>query len=291
MEIAREMNVALRARLRFMENVVGWEGMLCRKRVTRVFKVTPNHVTNDLRLYQRLFPRNIKYDLSTRSYRPAEGFEFKVASGNPDEYLALLRAGAEGGRNVVVSLVSNAGICECLPHPKTPFDATTLRYVTRAIAGRGGLAITYQSLTDPLPKMRDVWPHALMFTGIRWYARCFDGIRKDFRDFALSRITAISENTGLGTRLPEDDAAWMETVIMQIVPNPRLSKEQVVVVAREYGMTQEKNRWVWPPEVRKCLVPYMVKRYGLVDRGHPRTHPVVLANKESLKDLLFPEQE
>lgn len=291
MEADKDMNESLRTRLRFVENVLGWEGALSRKRVTQVFGITPNHVTNDLRLYKSLFPRNIEYDPSTRSYRPAERFKYRIASGDPNEYLALLRAGAEWDRDSVALLVGNSKICECLPQPKAPLNAATLRCVTRAIAAHCGLRITYQSLTSASPKTRDVWPHRLVFTGKRWYMRCWDGLRNEFRDFALSRIVDVEEKTGGHPRLPEDDLDWSERVVMRIVPNPKLSATQAEVIVREYGMMRADGQWAWLPEVRRCLVRYVAERYRLIESGSPKAHPVVLANKDELRSWLFRDQE
>lgn len=289
MDLVQEMNDSLRNRLRFVEIVIGWEGALGRKRVTDVFGITPNYVTKDLRVYKKLYPGNIVYNPSTRSYRPADGFTYKIASGDPDEYLALLRAGAEGSRNVVASLVGNPGICECLPQPKTPLDAATLRLVTRAIVAGSGLAITYQSLTSASPTSRDVWPHRLVFSGKRWYVRCWDGLRNEFRDFALSRITDVAEKATRSPKSPKDDVDWGEREVMRIVPNPKLSAMQANVIAREYGMMRMDGNWVWLPEVRRCLVRYVAERYRLIERGGPKAHPVILANKDDLRRWLFPE--
>lgn len=291
MKAGLDMNEALRTRLRFVENVLGWEGVLSRKRVTQVFGITPNHVTKDLRIYRRLFPKNVEYDPSIRSYRPAENFKYRIANGDPDEYLALLRAGAERDRNSVALLVGNAEICECLPQPKIPLNASTLRCVTRSIVAGGGLTINYQSLTSASPMSRDVWPHRLLFTGVRWYVRCWDELRNEFRDFALPRIIDVVEKAGENPRSPEDDVDWSERVVMRVVPNPTMSSTQAEVIAREYGMKHADTQWVWLLEVRRCLVKYVAERYRLIERGSPKAHPVVLANKDELKRWLFPDQD
>jgi len=290
LESAAKMTEALRTRLRFVENVVGWEGSLSRKRVTEAFGISPNHVTNDLRLYRKMYPKNIEYDPSTRNYHPAEGFQYRIASGNPTEYLALLRTGSEADRNLVASLVGSTEICECIPEPKIPFDGSVLRSVTRAIIGRRGLKITYQSLRDPSPKVREVFPKALLFTGIRWYVRCFDVQKNDYRNFALTRITEISEDIRRNVVSPED-IDWVETEELRIIPNPKLSEQQTLIIAREYGMELIGDQWSWSPLVRKCLVPYMVNRYKLVAFGNPKEHPIVLSNYEKLKYLFFRTQE
>ena len=293
-EMARipAISKAQRTRLRFIETVLAWEGRLNRKRVTDVFGVSANHVTNDLRLYKKLCPRNVEYDVSSRTYRAATDFNLVFSSADAvREYLSLLRTGAEGARDVVISLGGNTDIGETLPCPITPIDAPKLMLITRAINECFGLAITYQSLTDSSPKIRNVWPHALVFAGTRWHMRCYDGLKEDFRDFSLPRIRDIEKKSERCPRALTDDVGWNEKVLMQIVPNPRLSESQAEVVALEYGMTRKRNRSQWSPEVRRCLVPYMVKRYGLVDRGDPKTLPIVLANKEDFKDLLFPEPE
>ncbi len=286
------MNKSQRFRLRFIDAVLAWEGRLNRKRVSDVFGVSSNHVTNDLRFYKEMCPGNVEYDVSSRSYRASAGFSPAFSGVDAvSEYFSLLQAGAEGSREAVTPLVGNTDIAETLPRPSAPIDASKLMRITRAITGGSGLMITYQSLTEPLPKIRDVWPHALVFVGTRWHMRCYDGLKEDFRDFSLPRVKDIQEKGELSPHSGTDDLGWREKVVMRIVPNPELSGPQAEVVARQYGMTRKGNRWLWAPEVRKCLVPYMVNRYRLVDRGDPKAYPVVLANRKDLKDLLFPEQE
>lgn len=286
------INNSQRFRLRFIDAILAWEGRLNRKRVSEVFGVSSNHVTNDLRLYKEMFPGNIEYDVSSRSYRASAGFNPSYSGADVvSEYFSLLQAGAEGGREAVTPLVGNTDIAETLPRPSPPMDASKLMRITRAIRGGSGLTITYQSLTEPSPKIRDVWPHALAFVGTRWHMRCYDGLKKDFRDFSLPRVIDIQEKAEPSPRSGMDDLGWREKVAMRIVPNPKLSGQQAEVVAHQFGMTRKGNRWLWTPEVRKCLVPYMVNRYRLVDRGDPKAYPVVLANKEDLKGLLFPEPE
>lgn len=281
-----------RFRLRFIDTVLALEGQLNRKRVSDVFGVSSNHVTNDLKLYKEICPGNVEYDVSSRSYRASAGFIPSFSGENAvSEYFSLLQAGAEGCGEAVTPLIGCTEIAETLPRPCAPLDASKLMRVTRAINIGSGLTITYQSLTEPLPKIRDVWPHALVFVGTRWHMRCYDGLKQEFRDFSLPRVKEIQENGKQAPRRKADDLGWQEKVVMRIVPNAELSGPQAEVVACQYGMTRKGKRWLWAPEVRKCLVPYMVNRYKLIDRGDPKAYPVVLANKEELRDLLFPEPE
>jgi predicted DNA-binding transcriptional regulator YafY len=237
--------------------------------VCTAFSVSENHVTKDFRLYKEAFPKNIQYDERARAYRPAQRFRHRIGKGSPEEYLSLLRSQAEQHEGVLAAAAVTAVTTDAVPPPKGHLDAAVLNAVTRAIAGQTGLRINYQSRSKAEPGSRDVWPHALLFSGTRWHARAYDRNRNAFIDLVLQRILStapLDEKTASGS---DQDAAWSNWVDIDVVPAKSLSSGQAQVVAREFGMAQEGRGWVWRARMRECLAGYFIYLHRLDLKNDP----------------------
>ena len=251
-------------RLRFIESVVLWEGAIQRHRVREVFDISANHVSKDFQLYKVKFPGNLEYDQSAKEYRAGRRFKPALASGKPDEYLALLQAHLESGSDIVLpALGSGAIAADIVPGPSAGVDRALLRDIVQAIRHHAGLRVTYASMSEDVASERRLWPHALAHSGFRWHVRAYDEIEQIFRDFVLSRITAtvtIDESAPVSS---SKDHEWHSFDTVDVVPHHRLSDHHKAIVAREFGMRDSKTGWVWSVRLRKCLIPYFLHRYRL----------------------------
>jgi WYL domain len=275
-----KLRFAQRQRLTFIESVVFWEGRVDRRRVCTAFSVSENHVTKDFRLYKEAFPKNIQYDERVRAYRPAQRFKHRIGKGSPEEYLSLLRSQAEQRDGMLTTAAVTAVTTDAIPPPKGHLDAAVLNAVTRAIAGQTGLRISYQSRSKAEPGSRDVWPHALLFSGTRWHARAFDSNRDAFIDLVLQRILSAAPLDKTAASGPAEDEAWSDWVDIDVVPAKWLSLGQTQVVAREFGMVQEGRVWVWKARMRECLAGYFIYLHRLDLKNDPNRlielkHPAV----------------
>ncbi len=271
------MNYAQRQRLQFIESVAYWEGLVGRPRVSDVFQVSENHITRDFAAYRKAFPENLDYDVSARAYRPGKKFRPRVGSGSPEEYLALLRTYLETGSVAVLPSIGEGVEAVCLPPPSAPLDKDVLREVTRALHQEHGVRIRYQSLNSPEATERDIWPHALVFAGVRWHVRAFDSRRMIFTDFVLARmLSATAIDTGCPVEL-DTDRDWVETVQVDIRPASKLNADQQTVIAKEYGMTLVDGEWLWQVPLRRCLVPYFLTWLRL-DLGETKSYPIALVD-------------
>lgn len=266
------LSFAQRQRLQFMETILLWEGTIQRRDVCEVFKVTPNHLTRDLRLYRGHNKKALEYDVETRAYRRGRRFKALFASGSPDEYLALLQAYAVSRSMAVIPALGHAVTAEVLPQPSGQIDSDVLRKMIRAMREKTGVAVTYQSFREPNPSKRILWPHSLVFTGDRWHVRAYDQRHEGFRDFVLVRITQPEMVETLAPKSVEEDKMWQESEFVEIMPASTLSPSQRETVAREYGMERVKNRYVWNVELRKCFIPYFLYRHRLDARESRRQH-------------------
>lgn len=288
------LNYAQRQRLRFFDAKLLWEGRVTRQDVHGQFGVTKNHFTRDVSDYRLFYPDNFEADPWKGGYRPKASFKPVFAAGQPEEYLALLRIYTAMPLAPVLAELGTSVPTAMPLEPAGKIDRQVLCTVLRAIHEQAGVAISYQSFTQDDPSTRTMWPHALIWSGERWYARAFDSRRKTYLDLALQRMLKAKQATD---PLPADagkDTEWENTEVVEVVPNPRLSKPQQKTVAEEYGMADTRKGYVWQVKLRICLIPYFLQRHGLDDmrppktRGGVPTQRIVAKDPEIVKKYGFP---
>lgn len=273
------VNYAQRQRLQFIESVAYWEGLVGRPCVSNVFDVSENHITRDFALYRKSFPGNLDYDVSARAYRPGKGFKPRIGSGSPEEYLSLLRAYLDTRSAAVLPSIGHGVGAICLPPPTAPLDKNVLREITRALHQKRGVLIRYQSLTSPEPVAREIWPHALVFAGVRWHVRGHDTKRDTFIDIVLHRILSASAIDKPCPVSVEDDLDWKEEIDIDIIPAGKLNPSQQAVIAKEYGMVMIDGKWTWRVTLKRCLIPYFL-RWLRLDLPEDESYPIVLENSD-----------
>lgn len=286
---------ARQERLRFIEATLLWEGTTQRSRVCDVFGISPNHVTRDIAAYLAQHPDSLDFRPQQRAYFPGPRFAPVYASKDPAEYLGLLQTRAETGSAAVVPLLGGAGVdVGALPSPALGIDAEVLKEVLRAIGQGSGLALTYYSLAAKQPMTSTIWPHALIHTGARWHARALDKTSGTFREFALARMERPRPIDDQPPMAPASDEGWTTHVYAEVVPHPKFNEHQRAIAVREFGMKRERGgSWVWKAKLRSCLVGYFARRYRLDDKPpvSPRSHWVVLRNREALQPFFLPAGE
>jgi hypothetical protein len=284
-----DINHAQRQRLVFIESVVLWEGIVGRPRVSNVFNVADNHITRYFALYRKAFPGNLDYDVSARAYRPGRQVRPRLTSGSAEEYLSLLRTHLESSSTAVVGSIGDNVDAATLPWPHAPMDRTILKEVTRALRQQHGLRIRYQSLSSPEPGDRDVWPHALVFAGIRWHVRVYDGKRGAFIDLNLQRFLSAKPLDAPSPKPPSADVDWREEVDIDILPAAKLTRTQQDIIAKEYGMREIGKARVWRVRLKRCLAPYFI-RWLRLDLSPDESFPLVLRDQKVAKLFRFGEQ-
>lgn len=278
------LNYAQRQRLRFFDAKLLWEGRVTREDVRGQFGVTKNHFTRDVSEYRQFYPHNFEADPWKGGYRPKASFKPVFATGQSEEYLALLRIYSAMPLAPVLAELGTSVPTAMPLEPAGKIDQKVLCTVLRAIHERAGVEISYQSFTQDEPSTRTMWPHALIWSGERWYVRAFDSRRKTYLDLALQRILKAGHTAD---PLPADagkDEEWQNMEVVEIVPNPLLSKPQQKAVADEYGMVETRKGYVWQVELRICLIPYFLQRHRLDDKRPPKTRSGVPTQRIMAKD-------
>jgi hypothetical protein len=262
-------------RLEFIEFRLYWEGRLNRRDLIDFFGISTPQASLDLARYMELAPENIAYNKTLKAYLPARRFRPVVSSPEAGAYLDILLAPDRPLPNFV-GWVPPLGF---LKVPNRQVKSPVLRPVLQAIREGAKLRIDYQSMSRPAATERAISPHALAFDGLRWHARAYCYEHKTFRDFVLARILKIhgSEPSEID---PQADQTWHRMVDVVLAPHPDLSAAQRKAVALDYGMKEE--RLVL--KTRRALAFYVLRQLGLEeDAGDPRSHHIVLLNRDEIR--------
>jgi len=289
---SEELPFARQERLRFLEAMLLWTGAVTRRDVAEAFGVSLNHVTRDINIYLQQYPEHLAISPKTHTYIAGPKFSPVYASDDPAEHLGLLQTRAETGSVAVVPLVGGAcAEVATLPSPAHGIDRDVLVAVLRAIRLQQGLQLIYHSLQAGQPEKHTIWPHALLNTGVRWYARGYDDAGQKFRDFALSRMDSPQPQAAASPLSRDADSAWKTQVRAEVIPNPKLNAHQQRVVAREFSMKRDRTGWLWSLSLRQALVGYFARRYKLDAKlpADPSSHWIVLRNRAELKSFFLSE--
>ena len=278
-EGASELRWGVERRLEFIEFRLHWEGGINRADIVNQFDVSIPQASKDLSRYQELAPNNMAYDKSEKRYFAVPGFAPRFLRPDPDQYLSQLSAGNTLAVPHKEAWISRIPSLDSLPVLHRKVDADLLRALLYAVRNERSMEILYQSMNPnrPEPIWRGVSPHAFANDGYRWHVRAYCHIDSFFKDFLLSRCLDY-RTTGQALAKPSDDKDWIEFFDIELIPNPRLSKSQQLVIAHDYGMEGGKLSIA----IRKSLFFYFEQQHRLdiaetLDR--PQEVPVVIARQ------------
>lgn len=226
------LSPAQRQRLAYIEYKVWFFGEVARKDVLERYGLATAAGTRDMILYRELAPGNVVYEGKVYRYAPTFRPLFQHTA---ERVLAGLTTGVGAGEP--------SGGTELLPHAVPARlhlpDLDTLATVTRAIHARQVLRLTYHSMKTGAVE-REIVPHALVDSGVRWHVRAFDRNKGEFRDLVITRmegVTAASSTTcsPVGAHeQPDADAEWNQLVQLALVPHPKHRYPESI--AKDFGM-------------------------------------------------------
>lgn len=273
-------------RLEFIEFRLFWEGRVNRSDIIHMFGVSVPQASKDLALYQELAPGNVEYDKSAKRYVAAGTFDPRFLKPDPNAYLSRLRSLAERLTKPSDSWIGDAPDSDIALTPERDIDTELLRAVLNAVRDTKSIEIFYQSMSNsnPDPIWRRITPHSFGYDGFRWHVRAYCHNAQKFKDFLLPRI--------LGCRAPDhpgapgaQDRHWHEHFSFDIVPHPKLTSSQQMVVAKDYGMKDGKCTL----SVRYAMLFYVLKRLGLLNDAtleDPKRQHIVVLDRVAVQSAL-----
>lgn len=243
-----EASPQVRERLAFIDFFAYFLGKVGRKELSERFGISAPVATRDFRLYNEIAPDNLVYRPSERAYFKSDNFSL-LTTLSVEKCLSTLSDGF--GDFECIERQINISESSRLGKP----DLNTIAAVTRAIHTKSAIEIKYFSTTSG-ESIREIVPHTLVDTGMRWHARSY--CRKDdcFKDFVINRIISV-ENYHAGLSRDHErkgeDADWLQIVELDIRPHTNL-KDKVRAVELDYGM--ENGRFT--VNCRLPMAPYLL---------------------------------
>lgn len=229
----KDLASAQRERLAFIEFRLWFFGEVTRKNVIDRFGVGTAAGTRDLMLYRDLAPENARYEGKVYHYLPT----FKpLFQHQVHRVLSALTSGFGEGE------LSSAGavIPHEVPARLNQPDLNVLAKVTRAIRGGCPLKLSYHSIKTGLVE-REIVPHALVDSGLRWHVRAFDRSKDEFRDLVLTRMENLTEfqagsvlAAAQANERQSADAQWQRMLELNLVPHPAC--RHPTSIERDFGM-------------------------------------------------------
>ena len=252
-----ELSAAQRQRLAFIEFRVWFYGEVSRKDVLERFEVATAAGTRDLALYRELAPLNVSYEHKAYRYLPTfvPLFEHEV-----ERVLAALTCGFGAGEPARGGAPVSHAVPGRLNQPQLEILAT----VTRAMQGGYALRLIYHSMKTGAG-FREIVPHALVDSGLRWHVRAYDRTKGQFRDLVLTRmeqVVPLPEATEKQFAAADEkavaDLQWNQWVTLHLEPHPAHPHPETI--ERDYGMQHGRLTVT----LRAAVVGYVLRQW-LVD--------------------------
>ncbi len=241
-----------RERLAYIDFRLYFLGELKRQDILDRFGIGPAVATRDITQYRSLFPENIVFEGSTKTYLIAN--EFKPAfDHNIERVLTVLSHGFGDGINSIKGSLINCVLPITLNRPLVSILAS----ITRGINRKKVVSIEYSSHSSGANK-REIIPFTLVNDGLRWHVRSFDRKSQEFRDFVLTRMKSATVLNDSVVELHESigqDDEWNRIVELELLPHPARAHPEVI--ANDYGM----ENGVLKIKIRAAIAGYFLRQW------------------------------
>lgn len=248
------------------------------------FGISIPQASSDLQKYQKIAPKNIKYDKSGKFYYASSHFKPKIISPKTEDLFSHFNLIASGVLPKNASFLYTVPEFDVIPSPERSADADTLRKILKAVKNKKAVKIEYQSISQPDPVCRWITPFAFGHDGFRWHIRAYCDINQEFRDFIAGRILSIKKERPNEIDFLKDKL-WHRHVTFVIAPHPGFSEAQKRAIELDYGMKNGIARI----KVRAAFVFYLKKRLGL-DKDHEKKSPheqhIILINHREIEETM-----
>jgi hypothetical protein len=210
------------------------------------------------------------------------GDHFKpVFEHEPERVLSAISKGFGEGDDRQGSSYLSCELPLRLNRPTLP----ELAVVTRAIHQHQVLRVKYHSFRRGTA-IREVIPHALVDSGLRWHARVFDRQNGGFRDMVISRIEAAVAVPGAEIHpheMAQADNEWNRMVELVLIVHSGVNRPEIV--QHDFGMRRGELRLT----VRAAIIGYILQLWN-VDCSprrvlDPTIHRLCLKNPAALKGI------
>lgn len=249
-----EASLNQRERLWQIDFLARFRGEITRQDLAQRFGIALSNATRDFTFYRQLAPHNLDYDHSDKVYRRTSQFK-SLFSYDREHTLQALSLGQGVGLGVCEQpILVNAA--PTLNQPNLDILAT----VSRAIYASKALIIGYVSLSSG-DSTREIVPHSLINTGLRWHVRAYCRTHKAFLDFLLTRITSTADVQGainVDLESQAQDQEWNREIVLELIPHPRAIHPRAIELDYDLAPGQSILQ-----SVRAATAGYLLRSWGV----------------------------
>lgn len=265
-------------RLFYLEFLAIFIGRVSRKDLLDRFGISEAAATKDISLYNELAPKVLAYNINKKTYLFSSS-ENLCYNHNIEQSLYSLC----GER--AISLDSTHA--KRLPSwvnltIKSPLTLELVSGITRCMYQSLSMKVEYSSLSSGCSS-KLLSPLSLLNDGTRWFVRCFDHHKKEFRNYNLERFISVDMDDTPSVSSANDDS-WNNEVLVQLKAHPKAEHPESIL--RDYSTT--KNDLI-EVKLKVCTVGFFLRRWNVdcTDNsdGNPYLQQLALHNKTKLKSV------
>ncbi len=262
---------AQRTRLRFIERHLLWKRSLVARALTDEFGISRYQAGKDIKLYQSLFPENVKpYSPEDKAYKPMPGFKPQLMDKALPEGLS-------------------SDLIEHVPLLGRRVDNNALYSVLDAIDSQTVIEVVYGSNSMPTGFKRKIYPTRIIKTSNRLHFRGYCLLKQDYRDFVFSRCLTVPRL--LPDKIePPCDKLWNDNVTFKVRINPGLSEAAQQLVQYEYGNVLQEVVYLSKALFHYYLIDNNIpanKTQMKIAHENPWAYPLLVELSSELEQLLF----
>lgn len=246
--LLNSLKYAQRERMVFLDQCFTWRGMANRKDLVDRFGVSMAQAALDFKLYlERLSENPPVYDNVRKTYLALENHTPLSPSIEDQPPMQILGAGGHDSFSTLPNLVRRV-------------DSRTVALIYQAMIDGQAIHIQYTSMMTGVDDGQWIAPTKFASDGERVHLRAYSYKHDSYRDYVPIRI---SPDSSFALRPIQEpmlfDEEWHTLAKLHLKPKTGLSREQTIMVRREYGM--EGDSLII--ETRKALEFYAVRRWRL----------------------------
>lgn len=275
-------------RLLQMELLLRWEGQIGNARLRDLLGLSSIRASQWIREFREAQPRWTLWNRITRSFNATPEFYRDTDTANKmtentgalAQYLSLV------GLPSAMDASDQHVVVAAFPDISTP-NPQIFAILSGASRMERVVEITYRSMREPAPHKRIISPHSIVRAGRRWHVRAYCELNKQFRDYAIGRITKAKLLDQSSEFQMKDDKDWMTEVQVRLIAHPDLSPGQESLIRFEYF----KDTAARVTTCRGPLVSYFIQdiRAAIdVKTQHPPEYQLAVGNIKEIRSWLFP---
>jgi predicted DNA-binding transcriptional regulator YafY len=213
-------------RLSLIDFYLTYVGSFQRNDLINHFDIGSVTATRDIKEYRKLYPENIIYDVSSKSYVKNNTSFIKKFDHNDETALHFLSSG-----EWVSEIKTKKLIGIDTQYIKSKYAENVICNLTRAIYSNCFLKVEYTSNSSG-KSSKKLFPHSIYQLGSKWYTRAFDVENDSYINLKLSRILSanLSEKSDSTINYLLEDKGWNSELILTVAPHPKLPHPETALL-------------------------------------------------------------